>query len=388
MNVRAILISVGAAAGLAGVAAAQMPGYWVVPRGGAAAARAWGVSNGGTRAGTTLFFSASVPQRAAVDGVDGSRALVPQIAGLEDTILAGLSADGGFAAVTHYGAVGALESRVGLFGLDGTHVLLPEIPGEEYEQALAISSDGSTIVGYGKRGTQLAERHQPFMWSQAGGMRALGHPRPGGTWTDGRGVSADGAFVVGSTVTGPLLGNVSEAFVWSAAAGYTILPEFLPPSQQPGTAALAVSGDGRVIVGTTTANAQPDFPSLALRWVDGVPTDLGSLPGYTDFNAYQVDDGGGVILGKAKLFGAPDRLFVWTEPDGMRFADDYFASFGVALPGVVSNITDMSPDGRSFSVTFAGLSGSYIVTVPGPASALVVGVAVGFRVLRRRHRTS
>jgi len=79
---------------------------------------------------------------------------------------------------------------------------------------------------------------------------------------------------------------------------------------------------------------------------------------------------------------------VWTQSEGMQFVDDYFGSFGITLPGAVSTITDMSPDGQSFSVTFAGLSGSYIVTVPGPASALVVGVAVGFRVLRRRHRTS
>lgn len=124
------------------------------------------------------------------------------------------------------------EGMVGLGYLPG---------GTAVSVAQAISDDGSTIVGYGSStsGTEA------FRWTQADGMVGLGSLSASGSLAYD--VSADGSIVVG------LSGG--DAFVWDAVHGMRSLEQVLTVSgvDLDGWelhSALAVSADGRTIVGS------------------------------------------------------------------------------------------------------------------------------------------
>ena len=85
--------------------------------------------------------------------------------------------------------------------------------------ATDVSEDGSTVVGYGR--FDGAPHEEPFIWTKADGLRSLYDPETGIGW-QGRAlaVSGDGRVVVGSyeTTRGRFSSN-DRAFIWTAYDG-------------------------------------------------------------------------------------------------------------------------------------------------------------------------
>jgi uncharacterized membrane protein len=108
------------------------------------------------------------------------------------------------------------------------------LPGATNALAWAVSVDGMVIVG--------SSGSHAFRWTHSGGMQDLGELAPGGG-ASARDVAEDGAFVVGSA--GTSAGEV--AFRWSAAGGMVGIGSM--------ERALAVSGDGAVVVGDRSPQA-------------------------------------------------------------------------------------------------------------------------------------
>lgn len=134
-------------------------------------------------------------------------------------------------------------------------------------------------------------------YSQSASIEALGTPGPAFPVTAE--VSDDGKVVVGRRQVG---GNL-EAFVWREGTGSQRLN--LPGGIVAPSGAQAVSGDGRIIVGSYT---DPAGRSVPVRWVDLQP-ELLPLPAREEFAGYpaRISRDGKVIVGVAGPANSPDR---------------------------------------------------------------------------------
>lgn len=230
--------------------------------------------------------------------------------------------------------------------------------------------DGSVVVGTSTVNDALnpVPTHA-FRWTLALGMQDLGAMAPGGS-TDARAASADGSIVVGGAdVT---LGG-QQAFRWTLSNAATGAGSFASLGAAT-KIALAVSGDGNVVVGKGS-NDQ------AFRWTAaGGVQDLGTLPGLAQAQATGVSDDGQVVVGISDSlvivnFPAPldptttQRAFRWTAATGMQYLGDLLAAAGVDMSGV----TLLSAHSVSADGTY--IAGSAQV----PGSSDPVGYAVQYR---------
>lgn len=260
---------------------------------------------------------------------------------------------------------------------DGYSPLFPGTPGTS--RALGTSDDGNTIVG--------EFNNEAFLWTEADGRTQLGS-LPGGAFTsEARDISADGTVIVGSSTTA----NGDEAFGWTPDDGLFELGDL--PGGEIRSFAYGVSANGNVIVGESKiapVNAS-DGGRRAFRWTENdgmVP--LGDLvEGSYDSVARDVSADGSVIVGEVSPEVGGRLGFVWTDEAGMRTLNDVLVDdFGVDLGGWdLANVRSVTPDGLTFAgVGFNpdGLAESFIVTVPEPAT--VVLLITGFVALSRRRR--
>lgn len=238
--------------------------------------------------------------------------------------------------------------------------------------ANGVSQDGNTIVGT-SRMFQNAD-YAAFIWTPDGGFRSLtgvGHLSEAVAVTD------DGSMVAGWRVGS----DRAQAYLWSESGGVQILPELSSGSR--GAAAYGMSGDGRTVIGVL----QMEFVVQACVWRDGVVSPLGYLDGHPDSIAKSVSDDGSIITGVVSGNLNPD--FVWTAETGMLGFTAYMSRQGVRLPdGYLVGGVRVSGDGRTFWGQYndaAGVSGSFFVTVPTPAStSIFLASCVGLAGLRRR----
>ena len=178
--------------------------------------------------------------------------------------------------------------------------LLGDLSGSnKFSIANATNEDGSVIVGTSESSSGM----EAFRWTAASGMTALGDLSGGGFHSVALDVSNDGSKVIG-------YGNVGsnnslplyEGFLWQSATGMVGLGR---PSTSASSMALAISGDGNVVVGT-----QGDLESksvAAFRWTSSNGRELVtdwltntgvSLPaGYTLNTATTVNNDGTIIGG-------------------------------------------------------------------------------------------
>lgn len=240
-----------------------------------------------------------------------------------------------------------------------------------------MSRNGQHIVGLG--------------WVSAGSAHAV-------RWDEGVGMSDMGSTVVnrssranavsndGRVVAGWQDGTTGfrQAAVWIDGVQTLITDSNGFEVSEAG----GVSGDGEWIVGNGPGGAQ------AWRWnADSGYEALGTLG--TIFNArgfaVDVNHDGSIILGFERAFGPPTfgAGWIWTESGGMTSLDAYFASFGVvADPGFSFSLPlGMSTDGKTFwGLGRSAVSGStgWVVTIPAPSSAFLLGAAGLLGARRRR----
>lgn len=170
-------------------------------------------------------------------------------------------------------------------------------------EAFGVSGDGAVVAGMAERSTGLPV---PVVWS--GGaiidiLQLAGITAPGVA----RAVSHDGSVTVGEY----FVGTDFRAFRWTAGGGLQDLGSLGTSAK-----ALAVSGDGRVVVGVT------DVPGglgdqHAFRWTAATGMqDLGTLGGSFS-EALAISRDGSVIAGWSSPAGGTARAFRWTAAAGM-----------------------------------------------------------------------
>jgi len=102
----------------------------------------------------------------------------------------------------------------------------------------------------------------------------------------------------------------TKAFVWDAAGGLSTLPGLPGDTRR---FAFDVNDAETVVGHSGYESIEP--PQRAVRWVGGVPEDLGVLPGGTDSHAEAINEAGTIVGWSNSSSG--NHAFVWTEADGM-----------------------------------------------------------------------
>ncbi|MCC6359287.1 MAG: PEP-CTERM sorting domain-containing protein [Phycisphaerales bacterium] len=250
---------------------------------------------------------------------------------------------------------------VGLGDLEG---------GYTYSQANGISADGGTIVGTGSS----AEGQEAFLWTESSGMVGLGDI-PGDQGSSiACSVSSDGTVIVGIGQLG-CRGGCRKAFRWTSETGMTALADF--PGGSDRNQATAVSADGRVIVGTGNIGVNCESGGCvvvdgeAFRWTanEGM-TRLGQLIEGGPSFAYAVSGDGRVIVGTAFDEASLDFVaFIWDPVNGMRSLSGLLINqYGLDLTGwTLSDATAVSADGRTVAgngINPAGRYEAWIAHVP------------------------
>ncbi len=188
---------------------------------------------------------------------------------------------------------------------------LGTLPDTDVSQGWGVSADGTVVVGRSFR----SNYYRAFRWTPEEGMQNLG--TLGGDYSWALDVSADGTVVVGQSLLGYAVGGINpwRAFRWTPEEGMQDLGT-LPGGRQ--SWAEGVSADGRVIVGRAeTALTSTGRDIRAVRWVDGVIQELGTLGGRHSW-AHAVSLDGRVIVGRAMDASGIYRAFRWTPEDGMQ----------------------------------------------------------------------
>ena len=176
-------------------------------------------------------------------------------------------------------------------------------------------------------------------------FHGLGNPLGDAYFSAAQDVSHDGRVVVGhNTLSTDAAGFItSEAFVWTPETGMFEIG-LLPGGIPGGSTALAVSGDGNVVVGSSNSGRTHQE---SMRWtLGGGMEGLGgfTLPSESQANAVSFD--GSVLVGQDHFAGpsaggvTTTRAFRWTREMGLQdlgqlFPDSFNAARDVAANGQV-----------------------------------------------------
>ncbi len=212
---------------------------------------------------------------------------------------------------------------------------LQKLTGYDGHDPTRTNFDGTIAVGEAYiRDQENSER--AVRWASDGSILDLG-TLSGDSYSGARDVSDDGTIIIGTSYSAS---GVARSFKWTQAAG--MLDLGLPA----GAEARVISGDGRILAGTSEYDAlDADGEKLyfAVRWTsDGSMEELGSLPGADFSGVGDINYDGSVIVGESGVAGSISDnykiAFRWTEAGGME-------SLGV-LEGHLSSEADaVSADG-------------------------------------------
>jgi uncharacterized membrane protein len=209
----------------------------------------------------------------------------------------------------------------------------------------SVSADGSVIAGDFQA---LAAR-----WTSTDGWLPFTGLSGYDYWT-AVGISSDGTRIVGDSgiwIGDPVFPNFdylySEATRWTQnGAAHDVLPG------NGMSTAKAISGDGTVVVGAQGPTGGPPGPPLPppppmiafRRFIGGGGTDiLGSLPGHSSSMALAVSGDGAVVVGRSGF----SLAFRWTSNEGMVDLNAYLPSLGIDLAGwELTEAVGISADGR------------------------------------------
>ncbi len=238
----------------------------------------------------------------------------------------------------------------------------------------AVTLDGSTIAG----GGGSANGFEAFRWTQTGGFQGLGD-LPGGPFSSGASaMSGDGTVIVGKS---EIEGVGVEAFRWTAEKGMVGLG-FLPGGADL-SVARAISSDGAVIVGVSDSAAG----EKAFRWT----SDLGPTP-IGDFTALALSGDGSVIVGEQfPWVGGPGGAIIWDEMNGARNLRDLLqADYGLDLTGwELESASDISADGTvivGHGINPFGDDEGWIAVIPEPATLVLLTAGLWLIPRHRRYR--
>jgi probable HAF family extracellular repeat protein len=218
------------------------------------------------------------------------------------------------------------------FAGDSFHGLGGVSDGGFLSAANGVSRDGRVVVGIRGADTGL----EAVRWTPTGAF-PLGDLPGGGSFAVANDVSFSGRFVVGQSDGA----NGFEAYRWSGAATGMVGLGDLPGPGPFASRALAISGNGLVVVGLSQ-RPQNFHGYNAWRWTAGTGmVDLGDLPGGDQHGiASDVCADGSVVVGSSSS-AEGNEGFIWTPATGMLGIGDLPGGFfgssaeGVSADGIV-----------------------------------------------------
>jgi probable HAF family extracellular repeat protein len=219
-------------------------------------------------------------------------------------------------------------------------------PGSPYSSARAASADGAVVVGLGDLGD--GRTNGAFRWTQAGGMVALASIPGRNSSADG--VNADGSVVCGNSESsqGPRAlrwtsagvdgGTMQDLGTLSTACG---LGETIAEGW-------SISADGSVVAGDSSADGE-SCTRHWFRWVSdgnggGTMSDLNVVSNYPAAfaRALAISGDGAVVVGIAPSANNIDSAFRWTSTAGMQHIGPPTAN-----PNYISEARAASADGSA-----------------------------------------
>ena len=248
--------------------------------------------------------------------------------GWNSTTARAVSADGFVAA--GYSDIGGLGSYQAFRWTEQTGIARI-VPYVWASQAYSIDADGSSIAGW-----QVdMQGEQAFLWIEPDTVIPLGDLPGGDFYSAGGGISGDGKVVVGTSKSQPGDHYNLEAFRWTAETGMVGLG-YLPGGRY--TYATGVSGDGRVVIGKGPSDT---MGWQGYRWTaeDGMVA-LAPISGPAIPNeAYAVSWDGSVVVGW--MSGQFLEASRWTEDEGfvglgdLPGGEEYSIAYAVNADGSV-----------------------------------------------------
>jgi uncharacterized membrane protein len=182
--------------------------------------------------------------------------------------------------------------------------------GESASWAEAVSADGSTVVGHGP-GAFGSGYNVAWRWRNGQPLQLVN------THADAVSVSADGSVIAGWTVDSP---TIFPGYRWTETGGAVGINGLYSA----GTPAPNVSGDGHVVVGSSSSGGQGD----PIRWTPetgavAIPNPpLGSLSHVDVMNAFATNADGSVVVGGMSAQIAAQMPFLtpfrWTQSGGTQ----------------------------------------------------------------------
>jgi uncharacterized membrane protein len=255
----------------------------------------------------------------------------------------------------------------------------------ENSSAVAASADGSIIAGVRTTGGHT----QSYRWTEAGGAIDIA---PSTYDSQPTGMTPDGSLIVGYVY----VGNTYRGYRWTSATGDILLEDL--PGGLNFSQALAVSGDGWVVVGFSSSDRNNN--GEAVMWdASGVHPlfdgPFGPYPGTISATGVSYD--GSVIVGQYET-GA----FIWDANNGVHNLQSTLSGRGIDMTGwLLTKPTAISSDGRTivgFGTNPLGQTEGWVAVIPAvvpePSAFLLLGMSgacaliVTTRIGRRRHSSA
>lgn len=200
-----------------------------------------------------------------------------------------------------------------------------------FSRAMAVSDDGGTIAGYSGIGS-VGSTHA-VRWPAGGTIESLGASPP----SQALGISGDGRVIAGFLTRD----GVERAMRWTQETGaFELTPPGDPDAPSRATASDAT---GEVLVGWSGAEGA----RTAWRWTAAGTSDLAALPGAVTSEALAVSGDGRVVVGSSG-----GRAFRWDRDHGMQDVKSLLELAGVDVTGwQLLAARGVADDGRTLTGT-------------------------------------
>lgn len=369
MSIRtALLVAAGLAATTAALAG---PGFTVIAQN----FEAWDVSaDGSVVAGNFGGEGASYAYWTREGGLVNIGGASPQPFGGH----ASISDDGRYIAGTTFNTSTNFGEIARFDRMTGQWTTLGGIGGEldgSVSSGWGISGNGQSVVGLGWLPNFNAHAIQ---WTEGGGLVDMG------STVTGRASRANNVNHDGSVVVGWQDGDLRQAAVWNNGV-QTLLFDAI--SNEGLSEAQAVSSDG------TWVGGNGNFGNNGEAWIWSEATGairLGHINDTFTGSVTAMSADGSVVVGFERSFGfgGGSLGFIWTEETGMIDLNAFAASLGIDTQGLVLDLPlGISADGTTIvgrAIDFSNFTTvGFVLTIPTPASAGILGLA-GFAAVRRR----
>jgi probable HAF family extracellular repeat protein len=275
--------------------------------------------------------------------------------------------------------VGFGESDIGQQGFRWTPTSGIEPIGTVRNEVTAVSDNGSVVVG--EMSGQGLDDFEAFRWTLEHGLEGLGDLPGGELASFASGISGDGSIVVGRGTRSRQ--GLSEAVLWTPDGELVALGN---AEGKGSSSASAASYSGHIVVGRSG--------NEATRWVVGdAPMKLGVLNEISPSSeALAVSGDGSIVVGTSYTGTVADigyEAFIWEESHGMRRLQTVLEEqYGLPLRGwTLTYAKDISNDGTTIAGSGVNPEGDYeawVAVIPEPSSAWMLGALLDISIYRRR----